>query len=436
MRLKMARMGAIAACVSCQAKFTVDQRSLTPADQPRQGQAEPGSMPPTAPQAALATPRQPRPDAPPPPGKPRRSHSRPVVPVAVARPAAPPPADDLSSIAVAAARPPARRVQQSGVNWGMVFLLLVVMVLLAGMLYVVIAFRGESPFKKTVYIGSDGNPIKGEIVIRSAQGTTTVVQGDGKMPADAPATGAAPGNAPATAAAAGSSAPAAAPRAPLPVMSLEPMQAVEGQWKPINPPGVPLEMSIAKEALLWTPQLRKDTESNKASVTIQYLTEIDAIYEDAFLNVQLLDSDRKAFAQLTHVVPVVISRQGMSVSVPVPGNLLEKAQDVVADIDPRNPVEDGVPLEMVQSQRVEGGEAASSGAVELTVLNPFDFAVNNPMFVLQVLNGDGWVVGLFRGNLKAAIQPHAQFSFQVDPKLPKSAEPARVVVRGFAHRAD
>jgi hypothetical protein len=126
----------------------------------------------------------------------------------------------------------------------------------------------------------------------------------------------------------------------------------------------------------------------------------------------------------------------MMMSVPVPGNLLERAVDVVADIDPRNPVEDGVPLEMVQSQMIEGDQAASSSSVELTVLNPFDYKVTDPMIVLQVLNGDGWVIGVYRGNLKATLEPHAKFIFQVDPKLPKSAEPARVVVRGFAHRAE
>jgi hypothetical protein len=420
MQLKSARMGAIAACGGCRSKFTVDQKTLAPV-------APPHAARPEVPTQSHSQ-GQTRPDRPTHPTAHRHHHAGPgrgatAPTIPVAHPASD--SADLAAAAVASERLRHQKLhRKKGVKWGMVVAMSVVMLMLGGLLFLLIAFQGNSPFKREVYVDAKGNPITGEIVItRKADGTLVTSAAppstDGSAPASTGATAAPPAAAP----------PA---RSTAPMLSLEPMQAVEGQWKAIDPPSRPLEMTIAREALLWTPQLRRDSEQHRATVSIQYLTELEAIYEDAFLNVQLVDADRKAFAELTHVVPVVISRQGMTMSVPVPAHLLERAADVVADITPRTEVEDAVPLEMLDSQPLAGG---GSAAVELIVLNPHDDEVKNPMLVVQVFNGEGWVIGLWRGELKATIPAQGKFVFQVDPKLPPKSEPARIVVRGFAHRA-
>lgn len=447
-KTRFARLGATATCPACKVQYKVDEQSLkmeAPAPGGAPGSAAaptptpaPEGAPPEAVAAAPPETAAPPTEAPAPTAAesssdelimsappveelkvkrpPLKKKAKPEAPVKT-KPQAPvdpsaelaaavsqteaPPADAASISADHAAsdtstRRPARRRKRS-LDVKLVAMMLVMLGLLIVVVALVIQRSGKQP---TIVINQPTTPGKPE---------------PAPQPTPAPR-------------------PQPTPVADVPVLELEPPTLVASNWSRLKTPVDPIVPMSNPEVVLWSAQLMRMGDGQRSMVNGLYVADSVKVYRRGVLRVQLTNESGMVFAERQMFVPVVCSRDGLAVRVPVPSDLLATSPGLTCEFTPIDPVAGGMALEMVES-KIENVGRPDAPMFKLAVHNPHDRAVTDPTLVIDVISPEGWPLGSWLGTLKTTIAPGATLIFQAAPPVEDPAAIGRIVVRGFGNRA-
>jgi hypothetical protein len=453
LKVKFARIGAMATCPSCKQKFAVDQNNLMAIQESASGKtgslvAAPGAAAAPTPRAATPTPaqnaaeapRRPvrRPAAPPSPSVPQhaakssapgagRPHVEGVQPAAPKLPQPPEQPDELAALSKATTKKVVKKKKKGGLSVKLVAMLLIIAISLGVTLAAVIYITKHPDIvEHTVRVDKDGRPIAAKPddpatkVHTTPPPTTTTTNAKAVAPTEAPK----------------KKQPKKVEAAAAAVVNLEPLPLGVSQWSAIEPPAAPLTPLNMKDATLWSPRLQRDPDSDRTVFTVTFADNDDKTYEQGYLQVQLVDASQRAFAEFKQPIPAITGRTGLEIRLAVPKELAAKAKGVVADLTPLDPIDKTAPIQMDESKIQLVGGTSESPVLEVAVYNPNGFPVMNATVVVQVLGDDGYVLGSYRGNIPGRIAPHKAATFRIEPKLEENSPAGRVVVRGFAVRAN
>ena len=168
--------------------------------------------------------------------------------------------------------------------------------------------------------------------------------------------------------------------------------------------------------------------------TAIFMSDESKVDGSGFLQVQLINAEGKVYAEMKQTVPVLSVRQSVEMRVPVSASLMQPYQRMVAEFTPLDPLEDAVPLELSPAQTRLLPQGGTTPLVQVSLANPFDFAVSHPTIVLGIVSADGWPLGEWRGTIEGQIAPHGTLTFKASPPLAGDAQAARVVLRGYARK--
>ncbi|QNN24950.1 hypothetical protein HED60_22620 [Planctomycetales bacterium ZRK34] len=453
-KTRFARLGATATCPACKAQYKVDEQSLkmegaAPAGADPEAVAAATSSPaPATPPVESPAPSTPSDDSAPPAQTPAKGADTPaedelimsapkVEELKVKRPPlkkkkpAPekpiqtkPPAaaesDPSAELAAAVTEPAAksehghkapdhgvtdtadhkpRRRRKRGIDVKLVAMMLVVLALLIVVVVLVIQRTGKQP----------------TIVINQPQPPTKPEPQPEPQPRPQPR-------------------PQPQPVADVPVLELEPPTLVTSNWSRLRTPVDPIVPMSNPDVVLWDAQLMHMGDGKRSMVNGLYVADSPKVYQRGVLRVQLTNDAGMVFAERQMFVPVVCSRDGLQMRVPVPKDLLASGPGLTCEFTPIDPVAGGLALEMVESQ-VENVGSPESPMYKLAVYNPHAKAVTNPTVVIDAISPEGWPLGSWLGKLQTTIGPGQTLMFQVAPPVDDPTAIGRILVRGFGKRA-
>ena len=219
----------------------------------------------------------------------------------------------------------------------------------------------------------------------------------------------------------------------------------EAYWRRLPEPVEPMRPTGVPNVLLWSARLAPRGEGSGGGgsggggvmFSAEFLGDSREVYRSGFLHVQLLNERGLAYAELKQAVPVVVPRLGLRLRLPVPSAYLEGYGGLVAEFTPlrQQVVEDGAPLEMVESAQRILSRGGGASVMRLVVHNPHAFSVVDPEVVVEVLTPGGWPLGQWRGRLSGSIEAGGVLAFRAALPLPEDSTPGRAVVRGYGHRS-
>jgi len=220
----------------------------------------------------------------------------------------------------------------------------------------------------------------------------------------------------------------------LPSVSLFSSLSHQPTWSRIDPPREGYQPTMESDALVWLATLTRQPDG-RGLFTAVFISDENIIYNSGFLYVQLINADGKVYAELKQTVPLLPARQGLEVRVAVPAEHMAGYDRMIAECTPLDPLENVAPLELVERNTRLLSEPGDAAVVQVSISNPFPHAVANPTLVLTVLEPDGWPLGEWRGTLEGQqIGPHDSLTFKAHPPLDAGAQPGRIMLRGYARK--
>ncbi|MBI1371845.1 MAG: hypothetical protein GC159_03675 [Phycisphaera sp.] len=226
------------------------------------------------------------------------------------------------------------------------------------------------------------------------------------------------------------------PAAELPFLLLDEVSAVSYNWVAIDPP-LPPSVTPASSGDVVLSSVQMQQFPVGSTMLVQYLADTTQVNGSAFMHIQLLDSNKKAFAELQSKVPVVCGKQGIQFRVPVPDEFIGRYSSHVASIAPVEPLPNAVVLEPVESRfRKVGTAPGEPDAVRIVMQNPSSSLLTNPVFAVEIQNVMGYPIGTWQGGIsggryRVEIEPGETVAFQVKLGQKFTERPARVIVRGY-----
>ncbi|MDX1565433.1 MAG: hypothetical protein R3236_08515, partial [Phycisphaeraceae bacterium] len=223
---------------------------------------------------------------------------------------------------------------------------------------------------------------------------------------------------------------------------------------PVNPPtpGPPFVKLTRIPPAEWqkpfepTPPVRSDDNPNVVRFTYgtypspsgqkvlvgQFLGQLNQVFQNGMLKVDLVNSEGKAYLKLSQSVAVVPGGSGLDIRVKLPRTLGSNHKGVAVSFVPQNLQSEAVALEMVSEATSLLKTNGPERVLQLGLRNPTGSIAADPEVAVELLDAIGMPLGTWRGRLEGVkIEPGKVQLFRARLKVARDVTPGRLVVRAY-----